>query len=396
MRYLILFLLFGLLCCKPERSIPEIDKSGNYTITQLGKKIKTPNSFIALSDNGSIVAIADEFGDTKVFSYDSTSVTWKQLGNDIINTEGTSVSISNDGTLLAVGFPNEGNSGVVRVYLYGSDTTWTQFGNDIIGKVDGEQSGYSVSLSGDGRFLAIGAPEITGVARVYSLGSNSEWYQIGDDLVSYSYERFGHSVSLSDNGAILASSAPFSPPFPPQGLFGRVKVYENILGVWSQQGEDIIGEVAGDYSGYSIALCGDGTFLAIAAEYNDNSNNDAGHVRVYHYDTSTHWTKLGSDIDGLRENDRLGSSVSFSNNGAILAVGARNYSPDGLGMEGQTKLFHFNSGDWTQLGADINGKFYEYSGTSVSISGDGTILAVGAPGDNISSQNSVSVYQISK
>ena len=91
---------------------------------------------------------------------------WKQIGEDIdgedsYDESGYSVSISIDGTRVAIGARyndgNGGDSGHVRVFEY-NGTDWVQLGLDIDGEDTGDQSGYSVSLSGDGTTVAIGAP----------------------------------------------------------------------------------------------------------------------------------------------------------------------------------------------------------------------------------------------
>ena len=51
---------------------------------------------------------------------------------------------------------NGSNSGHVRVYKNISDS-WQQIGSDIDGEAPGDLSGRSVSLSSNGRILAIGA-----------------------------------------------------------------------------------------------------------------------------------------------------------------------------------------------------------------------------------------------
>jgi uncharacterized protein (DUF736 family) len=74
------------------------------------------------------------------------------------------VSLSSDGKMVAIGAKyNDGNgiySGHVRVYkLDESDSLiqWQKVGDDIDAEDAGDQSGYSVSLSSDGKMVAIGA-----------------------------------------------------------------------------------------------------------------------------------------------------------------------------------------------------------------------------------------------
>src|SRR5690606_24742499 len=102
---------------------------------------------------------------------------------------------------------------------------------------------------------------------------------------------------------------------------GHVRVYENQSGNWVQIGSDIDGEVAGDQSGYSVSLSSDGSIVAIGALYNYGNGNNAGHVRVYK-NQSGNWVQMGSDIDGEAANDLSGYSVSLSSDGSIVAIGA--------------------------------------------------------------------------
>jgi hypothetical protein len=91
-------------------------------------------------------------------------------------------------------------------------------------------------------------------------------------------------------------------------------------------GNDIDGEAAGDSSGDSVALSDNGTIVAIGAIYNDGTNplvsgNNRGSVRVYQL-ISNVWTQLGGDIDGEAALDYYGYSVSLSSDGSVVAIGA--------------------------------------------------------------------------
>jgi hypothetical protein len=180
--------------------------------------------------------------------------------------------LSSDGTIVAIGAPqndgNGSNSGHVRVYQYAS-STWSQLGSDIDGEAADDYLGWSVSLSSDGTIVAIGATNNDGN------GSNS----------------------------------------------GHVRVYQYASSTWSQLGSDIDGEAAGDYSGFSVSLSGNGSTVAIGAPYNDGNGTNAGHVRIYKNISGT-WTKIGSDIDGEAAYDGSGWSVSLSSDGSTVAIGA--------------------------------------------------------------------------
>ena len=84
----------------------------------------------------------------------------------------------------------------------------------------------------------------------------------------------------------------------------------------------IDGEAAGDFSGRAVSLSSDGSIVAIGGYLNDGINGvDSGHVRLYEWDGSA-WQQKGSDIDGEAENDQSGLSVSLSSDGSIVAIGA--------------------------------------------------------------------------
>ena len=70
-------------------------------------------------------------------------------------------------------------------------------------------------------------------------------------------------------------------------------------GLWIQIGADIDGEAAFDRSGVRSSLSSDGQRLAVGAGYNDGNGPNAGHARVFEWNTGTGaWVQLGQDIDG--------------------------------------------------------------------------------------------------
>ncbi|MFM7694383.1 MAG: hypothetical protein ACKO7U_08820, partial [Actinomycetota bacterium] len=108
--------------------------------------------------------------------------------------------------------------------------------------------------------------------------------------------------------------------------------------VASQRGTDIDGEAAGDFSGRAVSMSGDGSIVAIGAPYNNGS--DSGHVRVYAWNGSA-WAQRGADIDGEAAGDESGSSVSVSSDGSIVAIGA--LFNDGNGSDsGSVRVYAWN------------------------------------------------------
>ena len=96
-----------------------------------------------------------------------------------------------------------------------------------------------------------------------------------------------------------------------------------------------------DYSGGSVSLSSDGTIVAIGARSNDGGGDNSGHVRVYEWNSgSSSWVQRGSDIDGEAAYDYSGIAVSLSSDGTIVAIGA--YANDGGGSEaGHVRIYKF-------------------------------------------------------
>ena len=350
---------------------------------------------VSLSSDGTIVAIGAIFNDgngsnsghVRVYQYASS--TWSQLGSDIDgelagDESGVAVSLSSDGFTLAIGARwNDGNgtyTGHVRVYQYAS-STWSQLGSDIDGEASSDFSGCSVSLSGDGTTVAIGSTHNDnaytdgGHVRVYKYAS-STWSQLGIDLDGEAnWDNAGFSVSLSDDGTIVAIGANANDGGGTNS--GAVWVYQYANSTWSKLGSNINGEAAGDKSGYSVSLSSDGTIVAIGAIYNGGNGSNSGHVRVYQYASST-WSQLGSDIDGELAGDLSGYSVSLSSDGTIVAIGTPYNDGNGLNS-GHVRVYQYASSTWSQLESDIDGESADdFLGWSVSLSSDGTIVAIGA------------------
>jgi hypothetical protein len=273
----------------------------------------------------------------------------------------------------------------------------TQIGTDINGEAEFDLLGYGVSLSSDGSVVAIGAGSNdgngidSGHVRVYK-NMSGVWTKQGADINGESeFDYSGHSVSLSDDGSIVAIGAYGNDGNGSDS--GQVRVYKNISGIWTQQGADINGENSGDQSGFSVSLSSDGSIVAIGACRNAGNGPDSGQVRVYK-NVSGIWTQQGTDING-EISSQSGISVSLSSDGSIVAVGA--YFSDGNGENsGQVRVYKNVSGIWTQQGADINGETaFDLSGVSVCLSSDGGIVAIGAYTNNGNGDHSgqVRVYK---
>ena len=92
-------------------------------------------------------------------------------------------------------------------------------------------------------------------------------------------------------------------------------------------------------------------------------------------------TQLGADIDGESAEDGSGT-VSLSSDGSRLAIGAPGNDGNGTGS-GHVRVYQWSGTAWTQLGTDIDGEAAgDDSGSAVSLSSDGNRLAIGATGND--------------
>ena len=372
--------------------------SASTTINQIGSDIDgeaagdNSGQSVSLSSDGTVVAIGAHLNDGNgadaghVRVYEWNGNAWQQKGADIDGEaegdySGFSVSLSSDGTVVAIGAQRNGAySGHVRVYEWNGNA-WQQKGADIDGEAAGDYSGFSVSLSSDGTAVAVGAHLNDGTARHAGHVRVYEWnekrgIQKGADIDGKAEgDRSGVSVSLSSDGTVIAIGASQNDGNGSDA--GHVRVYEWNENAWIQKGADIDGETEGDESGRSVSLSSDGTKVAIGAPYNNGTGISAGHVRVFAWN-GTAWVQTGADIDGEAEGDRSGQRISLSSDGTKVAIGAP-YN-DGTGISaGHVRVFAWNGTAWVQTGADIDGEAEgDRSGRSVSLSSDGTKVAIGA------------------
>ena len=330
---------------------------------------------VAISGNGARWAGAT-WGDAVGTAYNTGRVEiyelggsndWVQVGTDLGGTQaaqkfGFSISLNYVGNVLAVGCLT--GSGIVRVYSETSGT-WSQRGSDIVGS-----GGISVSLSDDGDRLAIGCRSCSRT-RVYDFDvlSNS-WNQVGDDI------NVAYRVSLTGNGEFLAIGAPETTILGVNNV-GIAQVYQlNANSNWVQLGSDIFGEAIADYRyGHSIAVSANPLRLAVGSENHDESTiTDTGLVAIYEYDwQSAAWSSSPVVFKGAA-NDRLGGSLAFGAFGARLVAGARGYDT----YKGRLYIFAESSGSWTEDSRIDGIDSRENTGWAVGISDFGTRIVAGA------------------
>jgi len=385
---------------------------------------------VALSADATIMAIgagerydSDDKGYVKVYRADYDGSNRAQLGqtiygNNINDGFGTSVDVTPDGMTIVCGSPGwyavDDRPGYVKVFFLEGDfdlgtDDWKQIGQDIIGEANGDRFGHSVSISEDGKTIAVGAPNNDGInglgsghVRVYRLTDDgTSWQKIGQDIDGEaSFDHSGWSVSLSADGSTVAIGAWFNKNNGDES--GQVTVYriDGEGSSWERLGQSMYGNNANDNFGWSANLSPDGNTLAVGSPGNFFATDRPGYVRVFSLtsgddiDDSDTWKQIGQGIVGDANRDKFGYSVSLSDDGKTLAVGAT-YA-DGMNGDDSGRVSVYRMDDsvsmWIRIGDDIDGEAAgDWSGWSVSLSADGNKVAIGSPWNDDNGDNSGNV-----
>jgi hypothetical protein len=288
----------------------------------------------------------------------------------------------------------------VSIYEHNKNSV-TRFGNEIYGYGSYDTLGSGVAVSGDGNTIAVGANGAYGSSgtfghvRVFEKTSNG-LEQIGSDIrntTDFNTGAFGTEMALNADGSLLAVSAPL--------LFGSawgaVYVYERNGNVWDPLGNIIYGTY-GSRTGSSLAFSNDGSILAVGSGGNPGGVSEdqyTGYTTVYNYNsTNNTWEALGQQIPGEAEWDFSGAAIDLSGDGTIVAIGARGNDGETTNEnQGHARVFEYNGSDWVQKGGDVDGDpaFNVNFGGVVTLSNDGNTLIV----SDLNSQSgagSVNVY----
>ncbi|XZZ37410.1 histidine kinase [Microbulbifer sp. TRSA002] len=379
---------------------------------------------------------------------------FKASNTGSVDNFGFSISLSADGLILAVGADREDSgatgtngdqsdnsakdSGAVYVFTRVNGAWEQQAYLKASNTNAGDQFGSSVSLSADGRTLAVGANAgdfgILGFASdqsengadfagaVYIFTQEDEvWTQQAYLKASNAdtFDRFGTSVSLSADGDTLAVGAD-SEDSGATGANGEqddnsaensgaVYVFSREDEAWLQQAYIKASNTdLGDFFGATVSLSADSQTLAVGANHesssssdingdqSDNSASTAGAVYVFSQSEGSWVQQAYVKASNTDARDQFGTSVSLSADGHTLAVGAFFEDSSAIGIDGdQTDNSAIDSGAvyvfarvndaWAQQAylkasntEEPNLGFGDSFGGSISISADGNTLAVGA------------------
>jgi FG-GAP repeat protein len=331
-------------------------------------------------------------------------------------------------------FTRNGTAWTQQAYVKASNTGEAGKGDEI---GDGDQFGFSLALSDDGNTLATGAiaedSNASGVNgdqadnSMQSAGAVYVFTRTGTTWSQQAYVKptnpgpdagdlFGYSVSLTADGNMLAigSYDEDGPDNKTQGT-GSVYVYARNGTTWSQQAYLRASNAEnGDSLGVSVAISLDGTTIASGALDEDclctgvnppgggddvKSDTSAGAVYVF-VRNGNMWTQQAYiKASNAGKEDWFGSRLAMSGDGNTIAVGAQLEDSAAKGINGKQDddsaqesgavyIFTRTGTTWTQKYylKGSNTEAFDEFGSSMSLSGDGKLIAVGARSEGSSAK----------
>ena len=256
-----------------------------------------------------------------------------------------------------------------------------------------------MSFSNDGSSYAVSTT--SGTVSVYKIAENNSNAILGTNgsITNSTFGvNFGYSVAISGNGTILAIGTRAA-----NSSTGNVVVYKYDGTSWallgSNQSTILIGRISGANFGETVNLSQTGTILCV-------SSMGVQEINVYQYNVvSNLWSQMGNIITGGGDG-QAGRNVALSLDGLTLAMGGTDFNAS----RGRVRIFRLNQTKalaWDLIGTitgTIAGNDWnsgERVGASMSFSSNGNIIAVGAHGPTTpyvvspytaGSQGSVTVY----
>ena len=354
-------------------------------VNKIDNKLYFGKSVYMSSDGGTIIVGCENFSSIFTKSPDNK---WVNSVSKLVSTsvdstslQGDTTIISNDGTQLIISAPgnNKDIGGVITFTKVGSN--WTEnkvlSSDDIIGSAN---QGWATVLSGDGTTLAISSYKDNynmGCVWVYKYSELKKWSLqdklIPTDNIKSSY--FGYSLSLTNDGNMLAIGG-----IGDNDGTGATWIWtRDNNNKWNYNAKLIgNGSIGKSQQGFSVSLSGSGNTLAVGGPLD---NKSIGATWIFSK-VENDWIQTGKLV-GLKNIGvaNQGCSVSLSFNGTILAVGGDNDN----NRIGATWVFVKSKNNWYQHAKLVGSKtigFEIFQGFSCSLSDKGDVLAIGGYGDN--------------
>jgi FG-GAP repeat len=210
--------------------------------------------------------------------------------------------------------------------------------------------------------------------------------------------RFGSSVSISADGNTIVVGVPFADKGSNADQ-GSTYIYWKKGGQWIQQQEITSSDGAAyDRFGWTVSINSDGNTIVVGAPHSKVSgNSEQGSAYVFVRNGRQWIQQQKLTVSDGSAGDRFGSSVSISGDGNMIVIGAPLVNIGNRSDQGSAYIFKRSKEQWTlqQKLTALDGSADDYFGQSVSINGSGNLVVSGAPEKNIdrnASQGSVYAF----
>lgn len=308
---------------------------------------------VALSADGN-TAMVGGWNDTGTWVFTRSGNIWTQQGAKLVPSgvpgfgaagQGFSVALSADGNTAIIGGPwnntmSHGESGA-WVWTRSGDV-WTQQGPILVGSgaIGDAYQGFSVSLSADGNTAIVGGDgdnNYVGAAWIWTR-SGGVWTQQGPKLVGSGAVGGtnegngtggqGFSVSISADGNTAIVGGPWDGVLPSDNT-GAVWVWTRSGGVWTQQGNKLVGPggvSAAIEQGASVSLSADGNMAIVGGVFWVGGSTWSAAAFVWTRSGGV-WTQQGTRLVGsaavaaVESGSGQDVSVSLSADGNTVIVG---------------------------------------------------------------------------
>lgn len=239
--------------------------------------------------------------------------------------------------------------------------------------------GSSVDISGDGNTIAVGA-RLSKSVYVFTRAGNG-WVQTAK-LKSGDYmsdEGFGSVVRINKDATVIAVGAPKAQSH--LEVTGSVYLFEKSGNNWYMSKKVYAHDSKeGDLFGSSISISDDGNALLVGASKHDLDDISSTGT-AYLFSRDVEWEEIQKFTTSNKlAGDLFGSSVDISGDSSVIVIGAEG-AMNNDGSTGAVYVFKLIEGVWTEVGNIIPvGVSVKYFGNTVKLSEHGSVLVVGAKG----------------
>ena len=318
------------------------------------------------------------------------------IGTNISNTTSViiggvaAIKVSNNGdTVVAMVMPGTVNGAITLTTASGSTKSTANYivkatgfpniqqGNKLVGtgfvlkSNSPPEQGSGVAISADGNTAVVGGPyDSIGLGAIWIyIKIGNVWKQQGNKLVGTGYNfdpskwgvLQGFSVAISADGNTVVEGG-----IEDSIHTGAIWIFTRTSGVWSQQGNKLVGTGIDSYmQGSSVSISADGNTAVVGGWklYLDSTQSE---VWVF-VRNGGEWSQQGDVLLGNYSYWTTMNNVAISADGNTIVSSQSGY----IANQGATWIYTRNNGKWSQQGPKL------VEGCSVAISADGNKVILG-------------------